>query len=117
MSFDFERRVGSLSHADRLLFYELFAHELTIAVRAIWSDDATSDAEKLDRIKWVNEMLHHVVSKVTHVRLGTDDRSEAEMGEMIRHWASQNPAISGHVGYALNQCLGRVFRMRSAQEP
>jgi hypothetical protein len=114
MTLDFEGRVGSLSDAGCLLFYEHFARELTIAIRAIWSDDATSDAQKLDQIKWLNEILHGVVSKIIQLRLGTDTRSEAETADMIRHWVSQNPAIGGHVEYAVNSSLGNAEDHRSA---
>jgi hypothetical protein len=46
-----------LSEEQRLHFYEVLAHNLTVAVRGVWSDSETSDAEKVERMKWVNEVL------------------------------------------------------------
>ena len=101
MSFDYPKAISALPHARRLLFYELLAHNLTVSVRAIWSDEDITDAEKVDRMKWVNEILHRVTSKVRVLRLGEHEWTEEDSWLEIRHWVSQNPAIEADVNAAV----------------
>lgn len=102
MSFDYPRVIGALPEERRLIFYELFAHKLTVIVRCIWSDEGLTDAEKVDRMKWVNEILHRVTSKVRVLRLGEHEWTEEDSWEGIKHWVSQNPAIEGDILAAIN---------------
>ena len=57
MAFDYPNTIGSFAQDERLMFYELFAHNLTLIIREISSDVGITDAEKVDRIKCVNEIL------------------------------------------------------------
>jgi hypothetical protein len=41
-------RVANLPDERRLHFYEVLAHNLTVAIRCIWSDDSIDDHEKVD---------------------------------------------------------------------
>lgn len=97
MSFDYPKAIGALPDGQRLVFYELLAHNLTVIVRCIWSDENITDAEKVDRMKWVNEILHLVTSKVRALRLSEHGWTEEDSWEGIKHWISQNPAIQGDI--------------------
>ena len=101
MSFDYPKAVGALPDDRRLVFYELLAHNLTVIVRCIWSDEGITDAEKVDRMKWVNEILHRVTSKVRVLRLGEHEWTEEDSWECIKHWISQNPSIQGDICAAI----------------
>ena len=56
MKFDFPTLIGALSEEERIRFYEILAHNLTVSVRAIWSDEQLTDGERVERMKWINEM-------------------------------------------------------------
>jgi hypothetical protein len=101
MSFNYPKAIGALPNDVRLLFYELLAHNLTIVIRGIWSDEDTTDAEKVDRIKWVNEILHRVTAKVRVLRLGEHEWTEEESWLDILHWVSRNKAIEDYVNAAV----------------
>jgi hypothetical protein len=101
MPFDYPKAIGALPDDRRLLFYELLAHNLTVIVRGIWSDEGIADAEKVDRMKWVNEILHRVTSKIRVLRLGEHEWTEEDSWEDIRHWVRQNPAIEGYIHAAI----------------
>jgi hypothetical protein len=79
----FAKRMRELSHEQRLHYYEILAHNLTVAVRGIWSDEQTDDAEKVDRMKWMNELLHRVTAKVYVLRLKTHVWTEEDSGSLI----------------------------------
>ncbi len=65
----FAERMALLTEDQRLHFYEVLAHNLTVAIRGVWSDESISDAEKVERIKWINEILHRSTAKVYVLRL------------------------------------------------
>ena len=62
------------------------AHNLTISVRGIWSDEHLSDSEKLESLKWLNEIMHRVVRKPALLRINKDEMSESDSWEGIKHW-------------------------------
>ena len=41
-----------------------------MVVREIWSDERLTNAEKVDQLREVNEILHRVIAKIWGVRLG-----------------------------------------------
>jgi hypothetical protein len=49
-----------LDPTTRRLVYERLWFELTIVGRDIWSDPAFSDEQKLEGLKWLNELHHRV---------------------------------------------------------
>ena len=102
MAFDYPDSIDSMAHNERLLFYELFAHNLTVIIRGIWSDESITDAEKVDRMKWVNEILHRVTSKIRVLRQNEHEWSEEDFWEGIQHWVSQNSAIEPLVNDAVS---------------
>ncbi|WP_217492892.1 hypothetical protein [Pseudoalteromonas sp. BMB] len=83
------------------MFYELLAHRLTIAVRDFWSDESTSDKTKISQMKWLNEILHRVTSKIRVVRLQLHEWSEEDFNQMIIHYVKQEPSISSMVAWAI----------------
>jgi hypothetical protein len=101
VAFDYAERIGGLTKEQRLYFYEVLAHQLTVAARMVWSDEALSDTQKVTQLKWLNEILHRVTAKVYTLRLQTHEWSEADSFDDIRHWISQEPAIAPRVGWAV----------------
>ena len=108
--FNYPARIGALSDEQKLEFYELFAHNLTVSVRAVWSTSHISAEEKVDRLKWINEILHSVTSKIRVTRLKTHEWDESEFFQGILHWIRQNPAIMDDVGFAITSSYGATTR-------
>ena len=102
----FAERMNALTSGQRLHFYEVLAHNLTVEVRGIWSDDALSDAEKVDRMKWVNEVLHSVTAKVWVLRLGTHEWTEDDFGDLLAECAASHPGMQP----ALSAAVSRSYR-------
>jgi hypothetical protein len=75
---------------------------LTVAIRGVWSDGSSSDAEKVERIKWINEILHRVTAKVYVLRLKTHEWAEEDFGSLIRDYADSHEGIKKAVLVALN---------------
>ncbi len=105
---EFESKVFALNEQRRLHFYEVLAHNLTVSIRSVWSNKDITDTEKVDRIKWINEILHRVTAKVWVLRLHTHEWSETDFASEIAHWVSQNSEIECEVDWAVNTSLRSV---------
>lgn len=101
MDFDYPKLISNLNNEECLRFYEILPHNLTVSVRAIWSDDNLFDAHKVESMKWLNEIMHGIVQKSAALRLGHTGFSEEASWDTINHWVRQGPMISDHVGWAI----------------
>src|SRR5262245_3941438 len=105
---EFPAKMAKLTEEQRLSFYEGLAHDLTVAIRCVWSNQSITDAEKVDRIKWVNEILHGVTAKVRVLRTKSHEWTEENFGQMIRHCVNQCPGITQVVYDSLNRSYRQV---------
>ena len=110
MYFDYAEQISQLAQEQRLRFYEQLAFSLTISIRGIWSDARLSDAQKLDRIKSINEIMHRVISKISATRLNTGLWTETDTWEMINGFVAQNSGIRCEVTYAILSSYESVAR-------
>lgn len=104
----FAEQMAKVSDEQRLHFYEVLAHNLTVAIRGIWSDERITDAEKVERIKWVNEILHRVTAKVYVLRLKTHEWTEKNFETLILDYVASHPDIASEVGWALRSSYRTV---------
>ena len=98
----FWQKVGSLPPGRRAKFYELLLHELTIVVRAIWSDETLSERSKLDLMKWTNEIVHRVGPRLTDIRINEGNGwVEEEFGRLINEYSERHAFLSSAVANAV----------------
>jgi hypothetical protein len=109
MKFEFIESIGDLSEDEKLKYYQYLAHNLTVTIRVIWSDETIAENERLNRIKWTNEILHQVLNRVIGLTNKNDTKTEDEMWNTIKHWVSQNKEIAGNIGFALKSSYERLF--------
>jgi hypothetical protein len=107
--FDYPNLIEKLDEERRIKFYEALSHNLTVSIRAIWSNDNLSDTQKLECMKWINEILHGVIQKTYLLRRKQNEFSENDSWERIKHWVSVHPMIGGHVGWAIKTSYNSVF--------
>lgn len=112
----FGQPVSKLALEQQIQFYERFAHELTIAIRSIWSDATISDQEKVDQMKWINEIMHRIPNKLSQLRNPTYEWTNESFEAMVQHWVKQNPAICKNVNHAINGSYKIVLRMYEQPE-
>ena len=72
-----------------------------MSVRAIWSDEAASAGQKVEQLKWLNEILHRVTSKIRVLRLGGREWAESDSREDITHWVAQCPSLEDEIEWAI----------------
>jgi hypothetical protein len=65
--------LGQLQPEQRLLFFELLAHNLTVAARGGWSEPGLTVEEQVEALKQFNECLHRVTARIRVQRLNTHE--------------------------------------------
>ena len=75
---DVEQILAQFEHLDadgRSAFLCIIAHDLTVAIRSIAFDPPVTEAG-IERVKWINESLHHLTSCVNpHKRWSAHDEA------------------------------------------
>jgi hypothetical protein len=104
----FAEKMSTLNEEQRLHFYELLAHNLTVAIRGVWSDASIGDAEEVERMKWVNEILHRATAKVWVLRLKTHEWTEEDFGCLVESYIDQHPGIRHEIHAAVNRSYRTV---------
>jgi hypothetical protein len=94
-------QIGSLSKNEKVYFYEMLAHSLTISIREIWSNPKINNDEIVKQLKEVNEIQHRVTAKIKVERLELHSWSESDFIQMINHHITLCPEISRNIAYAI----------------
>ena len=98
---DFVAELVALSADVRRQVYARLWFELTIAARDIWSDDNYSDAQKLEGIKWINEIQH----RVWHGYMESPGYSPEHLLSRIKSHVQQADHIRSCVSTALRRAI------------
>jgi hypothetical protein len=106
----FGKSIAQLSIEQRISFYEIFAHNLTICVRAIWSDEAIDVEEKIEQMKWLNEILHRVTAKIRCDRTQSHEWLDIDMQGMVEDWVNHNPYLTVLVNDAIDRSYNYVSK-------
>ena len=115
--FDYVKNIGALTLEQKRKFYVLLGHNLTVSVRAIWSDENLADAQKIEGMKWINEIMHRLIFRVEKLHriddLEDDDWIEKDFWETIHHWVSQSyEVVAGHVGWTIKSSFERCLKVK-----
>ena len=97
-------RIKVLSDDQARSFCTRLWFELTIAGRAIWSDENLDQATQLDALKWLNEMQH----RVWHAHSSNESHAlECLLDQLIAH-SDKAGALKPHVRIALDRSLAAM---------
>ena len=97
----FGELVRKLPDEQRIRFYELLAGELTIGIRHVCSISLNPE-EKIDQLKWINEIMHRVIAKIYCERTKSHEWLDTDFEDMVGGWVSQNLQIEDIVNNAIN---------------
>lgn len=115
MNFDFTEKIGGLTPVQRLYFYELLAHFLTVSLRGVLFSEGIADAERVERAKWLNEIAHRITHKIFLMHKKPEaEWPETEILEMIEMNVARHPATRGDVAAAVDLSYGYVLENESA---
>lgn len=103
MNFDYTEKIGALNSRQRLYFYELFAHFLTVAMRGVLFTEGAADSERVERAKWLNEIAHRITHKIFVMNKNPQAKwTDAEILEMIEMNTKKHPLTESDVNLAID---------------
>ena len=102
MNFNYSVLIGELEAEQKIRFYENLAFNLTLSARGVWSDENLSDAQKVEAMKWLNEILQRIITKTSGLRVDRNESSENDTWEIIKHWASMSSVAENYVEWAVS---------------
>lgn len=85
----------------KIKFLETLMFYFTISARGIWSDDKSSDAEKIEAFKWLNELSHRIWNLLFEIQRGEDSDSIVRLYENIKFYGKQSGLLGSHLSPAL----------------
>jgi len=110
MNFNYVETIGALNFQQRMYFYELFAHFLTVSMRGVLFFEGIPNEERIDRAKGLNEIAHRITYKVFSLHKNPQAKGvEADMLEMIEKIIEKHPATEEDVNLALDMSYRYVI--------
>src|SRR5262249_47160586 len=67
--FELASTITNFKKEVKISYYISVAHNLTVAIRGIWSDETIAVADRLDRIKWMNEAMHRILNRLNEFQM------------------------------------------------
>ncbi|UKN03477.1 hypothetical protein K6119_08115 [Paracrocinitomix mangrovi] len=83
---------------NKIKFCEKFLYQLAITNRAIWSDDSYLNEQKIEMLKWSNELNHRVWNILLELKRGEDKNSMTRLIENLKFSGQQAADLHGHLG-------------------
>ena len=87
----------TLSISNKTLFLEHLLFYFTITSRAIWSDDKPTDGEKVEALKWLNELMHSVWNIRFELQRNEDNNSITRLYEHMKFYGEQSDLLRMHI--------------------
>lgn len=113
MSFNYVESIEALDSDQKVYFYQLFAHFLTVSMRGILFLEGVEDAERIERAKWLNEIAHRITYKVFYLQKKSSAVPDGEIWEMIEQNSAKHPKTSQDVNSAIELSYKYVLENES----
>lgn len=85
-----------LSLENKVLFLELLIFSFTVSTRAIWSDEQSSDKDKVEAFKWLNELNHRIWNIRFDLKNDMDDDSITRLYSNMKFYGAQSALLQMH---------------------
>lgn len=95
---------------DKIKFIEALLFHFTLTGRALWSDVKLTDTEKVEGLKWLNELSHRIWNVKLELMQGIDDNSSKRLYENMKFYSEQSISLRPHLVPTL---LGAYENFRS----
>lgn len=102
MSFSFSESIGALNPQQKIYFYQLFAHFLTVSMRGVLFFEGIPDEERVERAKWLNEIAHRISYKIFLQERHPERKwTDEEVWETIKINIAKHPSTEEDVNLAI----------------
>ena len=100
-NFNFVHAISKLTSDAKIAYYMNVSRNLTVSIRGIWSDETLNAADKLERLKWSNELMHRVINRVIDLRTEPHIWNEEDIWQLLHTTLAQCPVIHPDMDEAL----------------
>ena len=96
--------LGRLSPDQRLHFFEVLAHNLTVAARGAWSDAELTPSQQVEALKELNECLHRATARIWVQRLNTHEWTDEDFVSLLSGADERlHPRLRGSISEAFER--------------
>ena len=94
-------KLADMTPGQRLYFFEVLAHNLTVTARTVWADDDLTSREQVCSLKTLNECLHRAIARISVERLKTREWSDESFCGLLSETDNElHPTLRGSVLWA-----------------
>lgn len=105
--------VGSWPTSKKTEFCDILISELTVMNREIWSNEKRTETQKLDMLKWSNELAHRVWNPKWRLSHGEDEFVKAMLG-YVGDYISAQPLLATLLPGTLDSAKCRLLWLNEA---
>jgi len=109
---NFDSIISELPSQLKILYFETLAHNLTIAGRGVWSNEKFTCDQKVNGMKWLNEIMHRVLNKLIDERRNICSFSENDFINIVIQHVKQCPEIQGDIAWAFKDSYKTINKNR-----
>ena len=90
-------KLHSFSLENKVLFIDILLFQFTISGRAIWSDEKSTDKDKAEAFKWLNELYHRIWNIRFDLLRAKDDESIKRLFQNLKRYGEETEALRIHI--------------------
>lgn len=90
-------KIVTLNSTDKIKFLEDLLFYFSIAGRGIWSDKLSTDSEKVEAFKWMNELIHRIWNISFELKQGNRVDFVNKLYENLQFYGSQSSLLGKHL--------------------
>jgi hypothetical protein len=83
--------------SEKIKFLEELLFYFTLTGRGIWMDEKSSDTEKLEAFKWLNELMHRIWNRRIELQGNKDNDSITNLYENMKFYGEQSDLLREHL--------------------
>jgi hypothetical protein len=92
----------------QILFCQKISFAVTICIRDIWMDETTTDKEKLEAIKHINEFQHWIINRIVRLMELPQDDGFVDFIEGCITMLKRNKITSGYIHHILVKSFEKI---------
>ncbi len=90
-------KLHSSSVEDKILFIEMLLFQFTISGRAIWSDEESTNRDKAEAFKWLNELYHRIWNIRFELLTAEDNGSITRLFQNLKNYGEESETLRIHI--------------------
>ena len=90
-------KLHTFTLSDKMKYLENLLFYFTIAGRGIWSDEISTEAEKIEAFKWLNELIHRIWNIQFKLKQGEDNDFVNRLYKNMKFYGENSNLLRKHL--------------------